>query len=262
MNRKDKIGHQIFFRYRQHSQHRFGYKYYIFQVSGQVNHIFYQCQNISGIDLDSDYFAVHSHPPLHSFLCNGAQKIVHSTMFENRNTNDIKQLIPGMLVAIVYPIRFDCHCSHKQDPYSKILKMPIQIKYIDGGVGVEFIGSGVVTGADIIAANKEIYRNENFSKQRYKIVDRTNCKKYQASKEEIKIIAEQDKVAAKTNPNIIIAFISTSPLQYGISRMYQAYAGENGYLSEIFRDRKSAEKWIEEQLKKSITGDHQEQNNR
>jgi len=130
--------------------------------------------------------------------------------------------------------------------------MPIQIKYIDGGIGVEFIGSGLVTGADIIAANKEIYRNENFSKQRYKIVDRTNCTKYQASKEDIIIIAEQDKVAAKTNPNIIIAFISTSPLQYGISRMYQAYVGNDGFLTEVFRDRKSADKWIEEQLKTQL----------
>lgn len=91
--------------------------------------------------------------------------------------------------------------------------MPIQIKYRDGGIGVEFIGSGVVDGADIIAANREIYRNDNFYRQRYQVIDRTNCRKYQVSHEEIIKIAEQDKVSAKTNPNIIIAFISTSPLQ-------------------------------------------------
>jgi hypothetical protein len=136
--------------------------------------------------------------------------------------------------------------------------MPIQIKYIDGGIGVEFIGSDVVTGADIVAANKEIYRNENFYRQKYQIVDRTKCTKYQVSHEEIIKIAEQDKVAAKTNPNIIIALISTSPLQYGISRMYQAYVGDDGFLTALFRDRKSAEHWIEEQLKKPDTGYHQE----
>jgi len=127
--------------------------------------------------------------------------------------------------------------------------MPIQIKYIDGGIGVEFIGSGVVTGADIIAANKEIYRNENFSRQRYQIVDRTKCTEYRVSHEEIRIIAEQDKAASKTNPNIIVSLISTTDLQYGLSRMYQAYVGDSGFLTEIFRDRKSAEEWIEEQLK-------------
>lgn len=126
--------------------------------------------------------------------------------------------------------------------------MPIQIKYIDEGIGVEFIGSGVVTGADIIAANKEIYRNENFHRQRYQLVDRTKCTKYEVSHKEIIIIAKQDKVASRINPNIIIALISTSPLQYGISRMYQAYIGDDGFLTEVFQDRKSAEKWIEEQL--------------
>ena len=127
--------------------------------------------------------------------------------------------------------------------------MPIQIKYIDDGLGVEFLGSSVVTGTDIIEANKEIYGNESFSRQRYQIVDRTNCEKFQVNNDEIQIIAAQDKAAAKTNPNIIIALISTSDLQYGISRMYQAHVGENGFLTKIFRDRKSAEKWIKSQLK-------------
>ena len=130
--------------------------------------------------------------------------------------------------------------------------MPIQIKYREGGIGVEFIGSGIVTGADIISANKEIYRNENFSRQRYQIVDRTKCTEYRVSHEEIRIIAEQDKAASKTNPNIIVSLISTTDLQYGLSRMYLAHVGDSGFLTEIFRDRKSAEEWIEEQLKNWI----------
>ena len=129
--------------------------------------------------------------------------------------------------------------------------MPIQIKYIQGGVGVEFIGSGVLTGADIIEANKEIYSSENLLRQRYQIVDRTKCTEFRVSNEEIQIIAEQDKAAARTNPNIIIALISTTDLQYGISRMYEGHVGDSGFLTEVFRDRKSAEEWIEKQLAKS-----------
>ena len=132
--------------------------------------------------------------------------------------------------------------------------MPIQIKYIAGGICVEFIGSGVVTGADIIAANKEIYRNENFSRQRYQIVDRTKCTEYRVSHEEIRIIAEQDKAASKTNPNIIVSLISTTDLQYGISRMYQAHVGDSGFLTEIFRDRQSTVEWIKNQLTKPDNG--------
>ena len=128
--------------------------------------------------------------------------------------------------------------------------MPIQIRYIDGGVGVEYIGSGVLTGADIIEANRKIYRNENFSKQRYQIVDRSNCTEFRVSSEEIQKIAEQDKAAAKINPNFIVALISTTDLQYGLSRMYEAYTGVGGFSTEVFRDRKSAEEWIENRVKK------------
>lgn len=129
--------------------------------------------------------------------------------------------------------------------------MPIQIKYIQSGFGVEFIGSGVVTGAHIIEANNEIYRNENFTRQRYQIVDRTECTEFQVSIEEIRIIAKQDMSAAKINPHIIIALISTTDHQHGMSRVYHGYVGENGFLTEIFKDRKSAEEWIVTQLTKS-----------
>ena len=130
--------------------------------------------------------------------------------------------------------------------------MPVEIKYIDNGIGVEFFGTGVVNGTDVIEANKMIYSNENFPKQRYQIVDRINITKYQVTNDEIRKIAEQDKAAAKINPNIIIALISTTDLQYGISRMYSSYVGDSGFLTELFRDRNSAEKWIKQQLQKPI----------
>jgi len=39
--------------------------------------------------------------------------------------------------------------------------MPIQINYLDKGTGIEIIASGIVTGEEIINANKEIYNEEN-----------------------------------------------------------------------------------------------------
>lgn len=132
--------------------------------------------------------------------------------------------------------------------------MPIQIKYRADKIGIEFIASDVVTGKDVIEANNKIYNSENFSKQKYKIADRTKCTDYQVNSEEVRLIAEQDKTAAKINPNLLIALVSRSDLQYGMSRMYQAYGNESGFLIEIFQDRKSAEEWIEKQLQKPDKG--------
>jgi len=126
--------------------------------------------------------------------------------------------------------------------------MPVQIKYIQGGIGIEFILSGDVTGVEIIAANKEIYYYDNLSHLKYKFIDKSTCTEYSVTGEEVKIIAEQDKKVSKINRNITVVFVSPTDLQYGMSRMWQVYAAETGFQSKIFNDRKSAEEWRREKF--------------
>jgi hypothetical protein len=126
--------------------------------------------------------------------------------------------------------------------------MAIQINYLDNGIGIEIIATGIVTGEEIIEAHKEIYKPENLKKQKYQIIDRTKCLKYQVTSEEIEIIAQIDNKAAEINPNIKIALVSTTSLQFGMSRMWQAYISDNSFVTKIFQDRKSADEWIMSQL--------------
>ena len=128
--------------------------------------------------------------------------------------------------------------------------MPLEIKYIDDGVGVEFISSGTLTGAEIIEANRQVYENENFHKQRYQLIDRTACEKYQVSSEELRKIAIQDEEAAKSNPNILMALVAKSPLEFGMSRMYQVFLSDSGFQTAIFPDRESGMEWIQGELDK------------
>ena len=122
--------------------------------------------------------------------------------------------------------------------------MPVRINWLDEGRGVEFISAGKVTGAEIIAANKQIYQRANLLKLRYKIVDRTHCTEYLVTNEEVIIIADQARKAALVNPGIIMALVSTTPLQYGVSRVWQAYLDDSGLKTAIFEDRASAEEWV------------------
>ena len=126
--------------------------------------------------------------------------------------------------------------------------MAIQINYLDNGIGIEIVATGTVTGEEIIEAHKEIYNDENLRKQKYQIIDRTHCTKYQVSSEEVEEISDIDNRASEINPNIIIAIISTTSLQYGISRMWQAYIKDDRFLTKIFQDRTSADEWIKTQL--------------
>jgi hypothetical protein len=126
--------------------------------------------------------------------------------------------------------------------------MAIQINYLDNGIGIEILASGIVTGEEIIKAQEEIYNEENLQKQKYQIIDRTHCTEYQVSSEDIERISDIDNRASEVNSYIIIAVVSSTPLQYGMTRMWQAYIKEDRFMTKIFVDRKSADEWIKLQL--------------
>ncbi len=126
--------------------------------------------------------------------------------------------------------------------------MAVQINYLDNGIGIEIIASGIVTGEEIIKAQEEIYNEENLQKQKYQIIDRTHCTEYQVSSEDIERISDIDNRASEVNSYIIIAVVSSTPLQYGMTRMWQAYIKEDRFVTKIFVDRKSADEWIKLQL--------------
>ncbi len=126
--------------------------------------------------------------------------------------------------------------------------MAIQINYLDNGIGIEIIASGIVTGEEIIKAQEEVYNEENLQKQKYQIIDRTHCTEYQVSSEDIEKISDIDNRASEVNSYIIIAVVSSTPLQYGMTRMWQAYIKEDRFVTKIFADRKSADEWIKLQL--------------
>lgn len=133
--------------------------------------------------------------------------------------------------------------------------MPVQINIIQGGIGIEFISSGVVTGQEIIEANNKIYTRENLLSLKYKIIDRSNCTDYQVTAEEIKSIAAQDIEASKINNNIVILLISPTALQYGMTRMWQMHVEATGFRSEIFKNRDSANEYIKKIFNKPHKAD-------
>lgn len=126
--------------------------------------------------------------------------------------------------------------------------MPVKIEFSADGKGIEFISTGVITGDDIIDANNRVYTQNILERAKYKLVDRTGCTDYRVTKEAVQIIANQDKQAATVNPDLIMVLISTTPVQYGVTRMWQAYMGDTGFRSIIFNDRETADRWLNETL--------------
>lgn len=130
--------------------------------------------------------------------------------------------------------------------------MPIQINILQNGIGIEFCSLGIVTGKEIIEANKKIYTREYLLPLKYKIIDRSKCTDYRVTAEEMKVIANQDLEASKINRNITIVLVSQNDLQYGMTRMWQMLTEDTGFQSEIFGDRESANEYINERFNKEL----------
>ena len=126
--------------------------------------------------------------------------------------------------------------------------MPVDVNFLDDGAGVELIISGATTGKENIEANSKLYTKETLSRLKYKIIDRTACTEYRITSEEIQLLAQQNIQASRINNKFIIVFVSPTPEQYGMTRMWQVYVEESYLRTEIFKDRQSANEFISKNI--------------
>ncbi len=126
--------------------------------------------------------------------------------------------------------------------------MPIKISYRDDG-GVEYEGWGLMTGEDVIDANNKTYANQQkLAQLRYQLCDYTKVDKFEISVAELRRIASQDEKAARQNPGMLVALVSTQDIMFGLARMWEAYADEAPFETAVFREREEAEAWIQARL--------------
>lgn len=130
--------------------------------------------------------------------------------------------------------------------------MPVQVEYLDDGLGALFLGNGVVTGEDIAAANTEMFSSpEKTRKYKYGLADWTGVTKFKVTSSELEHAAAQDKNAAEYLPELFLAIVADKDLEYGFSRMFAVFIEANNLDWEmmVFRNRADADTWIKEKVK-------------
>ena len=128
--------------------------------------------------------------------------------------------------------------------------MSIEIRYFNNGMGVYWLGQGVLTGQDLLEASKETFKSEEKIKQlKYALIDFTSIDMESIQSAEIRVKAEMDEMAAKTNPDVVVAITASKDVMFGLSRMWEAFVDEIGWKTRVFRSRTEAELWIKETIK-------------
>ena len=128
--------------------------------------------------------------------------------------------------------------------------MPYEITYLetDGGVLTKYFG--IVTDSDILHSIKERFSSDDrVSSYRYAITDCSNVEKFDVSPEVMKESAKVSKKVSMINKNMVVVAIMPTDLEFGMGRMWQAYAYETGWNIVIVRTKDEADIWLKENLK-------------
>ena len=129
--------------------------------------------------------------------------------------------------------------------------MSIETTDLDGGIGVLFVGRGIVTNQEYIDIYERHLKQdkEKFSKYRYSLSDFTEVTDVDVNNESIQFIAGLCISASRINPYPIVALVADMSLVYGLSRMFEALSNETGWEIMVLRSKEEAVKWIKERVK-------------
>ena len=123
--------------------------------------------------------------------------------------------------------------------------MPYSTEVIDGGRGILHIGSGIVSGEEILSSAQRILKmvKEGLSPE-YALTDLSKVTEFKISADEVSRNAEINITISRYAPSVRVAIIAPSDHVYGIARMWQVYSKETGWASEVFRDAEEANEWL------------------
>ena len=130
--------------------------------------------------------------------------------------------------------------------------MPIDIIDVDQGLGNIILLSGVITESEF-AEKMQTHLSqdqEKFRQYRYSLVDLSGITEIHLSTTFIKQHAHACIMAAKVNPDAIVAVVAPNDFSYGLSRMWEMLADEASWELCVFRYVRKATIWIKERTTK------------
>jgi hypothetical protein len=126
--------------------------------------------------------------------------------------------------------------------------MPLTIEELDGGRGVLMYASGRISDVDLVSALEAHLGAEEVGEYRYSLSDFTAVDAVDVTNRAIHRIAELCRVAAAAGNPRMVAVVGDRDSVFGLARMWQVFAHETGWTTEVFRSRPEAEAWVRERV--------------
>jgi len=135
------------------------------------------------------------------------------------------------------------------------IKLGIEIKDINNGLGAVIIGVDTVNANELINSIISLLTQDDEIIKKYKffISDYSEVTDMDIEINEMKKLARISVETSKINPNIVSAIIADQDLTYGLSRMATAYKYQSKWVKEIFRDKQDALSFIVDRVDEIIS---------
>jgi hypothetical protein len=127
--------------------------------------------------------------------------------------------------------------------------MPFHSQFSPDGAGILEIGTGLLTGDELIAGTISIGQaGERLSRVRYALVDFSGVVELQATPQDVAKLADEDIAIARRLPNLAIAVVASQPLVFGMSRMWEALAHQTGWHIMVVQTLDEAVNWLRREV--------------
>ena len=105
--------------------------------------------------------------------------------------------------------------------------------------------TGIVTGRDILqGVARCVYADERFDNMRYALVNFSEAESFDVAEKEIKSLAYQDMVAAKSNPNTKMAIVAPQDIMKKLAEIYAEYSEPSQWETRVFDTVEDANQWL------------------
>jgi hypothetical protein len=120
--------------------------------------------------------------------------------------------------------------------------MPYSIQWEGKKVFCKFTGE--VTGQELFECNMAMYGNSAFDSVRMQIFDMLEATEITFTLKDVKKVAAFDRAAAKINPRMKCALVSTDQTAQELSKIYQDEIQESPWEGKAFHTLKEALEWV------------------
>ena len=124
--------------------------------------------------------------------------------------------------------------------------MPYSTEFLHGGRWARHVGSGVLTGAEVLAGTLEVQEAARHRPITHSLCDLTAVTTFRASAHEIREIAAAGKVTAELAPGGFVAVVAPRDHVFGLARMWETHVDGATWSTRVFRDLNGALAWLDD----------------